>query len=301
MKLQEVLEKKNQLGYDAIAKDVDLSKQIQSQLVNLNLLQPPVDGKFGPTSIAALKEFQELVKASEQEFLGPITAKQLLEMKQEMLPKPSVNLGNDLGSRIIKYMMAKNYRVFTEPKEYNIVYVEGMNENGTLNNDAPNAFNDRRIVIEFNNGVPRIVNQWQATTEPGSHYTYTPMNPAGAARIKFGQYKSWSVGMHGNSDRHEALIQVTPITVHRDFNKDFKRIGDKTDTGLFAVNQHWGYDAPQNDIKNASAGCLVGRMRQGHREFMALIKQDRRYTRNPGYVFYTTIIPGDDLVKMFPG
>ncbi|AKG20121.1 peptidoglycan-binding domain-containing protein [Calothrix sp. 336/3] len=301
MKLEQLLETNNQLAYDAIAKDIDLSKQIQSQLVNLNLLQPPVDGKFGLMSIAALKEFQELVKASEREFLGPITAKQLLEMKQEMLPQPSMNLGNDLASRIIKYMVSKNYRVFTEPKEYNIVYVEGMNENGTLNDDAPNAFNDRRMVIEFNNGVPKIVNQWQATTEPGSQYTYTPMNPGGAARIKFGQYKSWSVGMHGNGDRHEALIQVAPITVHRDFNKDFKRTNDKSDTGMFAVNQHWGYDAPQNDIKNASAGCLVGRMRQGHREFMALIKQDRRYIRNSGYVFYTTIIPGDDLVKMFPG
>ena len=52
---------------------------------------------------------------------------------------------------------------------------------------------------------------------------------------------------------------------------------------------------------NASAGCLVGRTKEGHKEFMAIIKQDRRYVANNDYVFYTTIIPGDDLLKRFPG
>lgn len=146
-----------------------------------------------------------------------------------------------------------------------------------------------------------IVGNWQATTEPGSHYTFQPMNPKGAARIAFGQYKAWSVGIHGNADPHEALVQVEPVTVYRDFNKDFKRTGDKLDTGDdFYINQHWGYDAPVNDIKNAASGDLVGRTREGHREFMAIIKQDKRYVANHNYVFYTTIIPGDDLVKKFP-
>ena len=209
-------------------------------------------------------------------------------------------LANDLASKIVKYMLAKNYVVFTEPKEYNIVYVEGMNEDGSLNNNAPNQFNDRRMVIEVINKVPKIVNHWQATTEPGSYYTFQPLNPQGVARIAFGQYKAWSVGIHGTAEPQEALIQVAPVTVYRDFNQDFKRTGDKLDTGLFAIDQHWGYDAPVNDIKNASGGNLVGRTRKGHREFMAIIKQDRRYVANPNYVFYTTIIPGDDLVKKFP-
>ena len=26
------------------------------------------------------------------------------------------------------------------------------------------------------------------------------------------------------------------------------RTGDKLDTGLFGINQHWGYDYPRNDI-----------------------------------------------------
>ncbi|MDZ8106012.1 MAG: peptidoglycan-binding domain-containing protein [Nostoc sp. DedQUE12a] len=297
MKLQDFLGKDEKWGFEAIAKDPELTRQIQILLIGLGLLDPPADDKFGPVSAAALKKFQELMKIGETDYLGPVTAKELIETKPEELPKPPLKLGNDIASKIIKYMQAKNYQISTNPKEYNIVYLEGVNEDWTLNSDTPNQFNDRRIVIEVVDGVPKIVNHWQATTEPGSRYTYNPMNPGGAARIKFGQYKAWSVGIHGNSEPHEALIQVAPITVHRDFNKDFQRVGDKVDTGLFLVNQHYGYDAPVNDIKNASAGCLVGRRREGHREFMSIIKQDRRYLANKNYVFYTAVIPGDDLLK----
>ncbi|MDZ8053682.1 MAG: peptidoglycan-binding domain-containing protein [Aulosira sp. ZfuVER01] len=300
MKLQDFLGKQEKWNFEAIGQDTELTRQIQVLLIGLGLLDPPADGKFGPVSAAALTTFQELTKSGESDYLGAVTAKNLIETKPEELPEPPLKLSNSIASRIVKYLQAKNYQVFTGARQYNIVYIEGMNEDWSLNSDTPNQFNDRRIVIEIVEGVPKIVNHWQATTEPGSYYTYNPMNPAGAARIKFGQYKSWAVGYHGNADRHEALIQVAPITVHRDFNKDFQRTGDKLDTGLFQVNQHWGYDAPVNDIKNASAGCLVGRRRDGHREFMAIIKQDRRYLANKDYVFYTTVIPGDDFLKTVP-
>jgi murein L,D-transpeptidase YcbB/YkuD len=39
-------------------------------------------------------------------------------------------------------------------------------------------------------------------------------------------------------------------------------------------------------------------MRQGHREFMSLIKKDRRYQLNDRYIFYTTVIYGQDLMQM---
>ncbi|MBD2201330.1 peptidoglycan-binding protein [Calothrix sp. FACHB-1219] len=301
MKLQDFLGTQEKWNFEAIAEDIDLTRQIQVLLMGLGLLDPPADGKFGPVSAAALKEFQELTKSGEKDYLGAVTAKNLIETKPGDLPQPPLKLSSNIASRIIKYLQLKDYQISIGAKQYNIVYIEGMSEDWTLNGDAPNQFNDLRIVIEIVEGVPKIVNHWQATTEPGRHYTHNPMNPKGAARIKFGQYKAWAVGFHGNADRHEALIQVAPITVHRDFDKNFIRTGDKLDTGLFAVNQHWGYDAPANDIKTASAGCLVGRRRDGHREFMSIIKQDRRYLVNKDYVFYTTIIPGDDFVKTVPG
>lgn len=198
-------------------------------------------------------------------------------------------------------MRAKKYLLFAGVGYYNIIYIEGMNANGTLNSDAPNQFNDRRLVLQTVGGIPQIIGNWEATTEPGSHYTYSPMNSGGAARIKFGQYTSWRVGMHGTRDRHEALVQVAPVSVHRDFNKDFIRSRDRIDSGLFGINQHWGYDLPFNNIATASAGCLVGRTRGGHREFMNLVKQDVRYKKDPSFIFTTTIIPGDELVRLFPG
>jgi hypothetical protein len=148
------------------------------------------------------------MKINEPEQLGAETAKQLIEAKPEDLPVPPLKLGNDLASRIVKYMQLKKYEIFQGIRQYNIVYVEGMNGDATLNNDPPNNFNDRRMVIQIVDGVPAIVGNWQGTTEPGYRYTQRPMNPGGAARIKFGQYKAWQVGIHGTTDRHEALIQT---------------------------------------------------------------------------------------------
>src|SRR5262249_33063880 len=141
----------------------------------------------------------------------------------------------------------------------------------------------------------KIVGLWEATTEPGKRYVVNPINSKGAARIAFGQYTAWQVGLHRND--HEALIQTGgPVTLFRDANKDNKRDGDAQDTGFFGINQHWGYDLPASDIGGASAGCLVGRTTAGHREFMAVVKSDPRYISNHAFVFSTAIIPASEIV-----
>jgi hypothetical protein len=80
-----------------------------------------------------------------------------------------------------------------------------------------------------------------------------------------------------------------------DLNEDFERTGDATFVGLFGVNQHWGFDLPKADIRSASAGCLVGRTKKGHRDFMALLKADPRYEASHGYRFMTAVIPAAAL------
>ena len=300
MNLYDFYKKQIEVSFEVVAADKELATHIQEVLIWLRLLDAPSDGKFGPVSTAAIKQFQKLMKSSDYGYLGPETAKKLIQTSPDDLPQPGLLLGNDLASRIIKYMQKKGYQIATGNQEYNIVYLEGTNADGTLNRDAPNQFNDRRMVIQIVNGKATILGNWEGTTEPGYYYTYHPMNPKGAARIAFGQYKSWRVGTHGNSEPHEALVQVAPIKVHRDANKDTMRSGDATEEGLFAVNQHWGYDYPRINIGLASAGCLVGRTRDGHREFMKIIKQDRRYQMNNDYLFLTAVIAGDDLLKQFP-
>ncbi len=198
--------------------------------------------------------------------------------------------------RIANYCRAKGYKLNTNEGEINIIWVEGMNPDGKINGDEPNQFNDTASIYDHQF---TLLGCWSGTTEPGRWYTQHPMNPKGAARIAFGQYKSWRVGIHGNSEPHEALVQVAPVAVYRDRNRDMLRTGDELEWGLFGINQHWGYDLPPSDIGLASAGCMVIRSRQGHREFMSLVKTDIRYDpvlpQNKRHIFSTIIIPGDQL------
>lgn len=249
-----------------------MNLDIQERLIKKGLLDPPADGSFGKQSKAAL-EYENKI--------------------QSIVPK----LDNSYASRVVKYMQSKGYFVAMGDRMYNIVYIEGINDDATVNADTPNQWNDLRTIIEITEaGIPRFMGMWNATTEPGAKYTNNPLNPGGAFRIKFGQYKAWQVGVHKD---HEALVQCGDIEGWRDKNKDFQRTGDKLVKGSdFGVNQHWGYDMAT--IEGASAGCLVGRTRTGHREFMTLVKRDRRYQVSSSYTFMATIIAGDDLVKQFP-
>lgn len=206
-----------------------------------------------------------------------------------------------LAQRLIAYCQAKHYKIDRGLGEKNIIYVEGMYPNGTLNDDAFNIWNDARLVIEFKKDIPEIVGAWEATTEPGKYYTEKPLNIAGAARIAFGQYQSWQLGTLSQKNPQIALIQTGgAVTVYRDLNQDGLRIGDRTSTGNFGINQTGASDAPSNDIGIWSGGSLVGRTSDGHQQFIALCKQDPRYLKDNRYIFQTTVIAGDDLFKRNP-
>ncbi|WP_454617625.1 glycosyl hydrolase 108 family protein [Bradyrhizobium cenepequi] len=222
---------------------------------------------------------------------------------RETAPAPTTRapVVSDLAHLVVAALERKGYQVDRGPGELNIVYVEGMNPDGTPNNDEANKWNDLRLLIRFEGGQPKIVGKWAATTEPGRYYTENPLSPLGCARIAFGQYVSWQVGMHhaGKPSGHEALVQTGGlVTVCRDLNKDGLRMGDRCETGEFFINQHWGYDLAEVD--KASAGCLVGQSKDGHREFMALVKSDPRYRINPKYVFATAILPESEVLAAVP-
>lgn len=192
--------------------------------------------------------------------------------------------------KIIDYCKSKQYKLSEQDGTVNIIYIEGMNRDGSINDDSPNIFNDLRTIFDSR---LKCVAVWQGTTEPGRKYTLNPLNRKGAARIAFGQYYAWQVGWHKN---HEALAQTGgKVLIHRDANKDFIRTGDDTEWGYFGINQHWGYDLSTTNIGAASAGCLVGRTRDGHREFMEIVKKDARYLNNEDYVFSSIILPGDQI------
>jgi peptidoglycan hydrolase-like protein with peptidoglycan-binding domain len=284
------------IAFDTLAGErPDLVLETQQILSNLGYLDPPPDGFMGPTTRWAITEFCKLNGLSTTGGLTKDIAAALLSPHQLL---PEIRPCGQWIDRIIAYMQKKNYFICRHPDGKNIVYVEGVDADGSLNPQTPNVFEDLRIVFSIGPDGKPLIQPWVATTEPGKPYTMNPMNPKGAARIALGQYKSWAVGTHvgaSGKDPHEALIQCAPIDVYRDSKKDFKREGPIY-TGIFGVNQHWGYDQPKDDVGTASAGCLVGEKRDGHRAFMAVVKSDPRFRANNGYKFVTAVIPGHEAL-----
>jgi len=276
-----------------IGGDAALVRQVQERLAAIGLLDPPPDGDFGTASLWATEQFLRKAGSARKTVLDREAAALLLSDRAgELFP---LNDTDSLAGRVARAMKAEGHWFCRHPDCVNIVYVEGMDPDGTPNEDAPNKFNDLRLLLRVNRaGNPDIADLWDATTEPGTFYTQIEkLDPRGAARIAFGQYKSWSVGIHmkGRRSEHEALVQTKPVRVFRDLNADFERTGDEMFEGLFGINQHCGFDMPKSDIGRASAGCLVGRTRSGHREFMTLCKADPRYMVNNSYRFLASVLP----------
>jgi tail lysozyme len=274
-----------------VAGDSELASEVQACLIQYGLLDPPVDGEFGGVSNWALSEFCSQKNIDLGQGLTKSLARKLLQAAQHPIP---IAFGSNLASRIARAMSNAGYWINRHPKCLNIVYVEGMNGDGTANDNKPNRFNDCRCLLSIDaNGKPRLAGIWDGTTEPSRYFTEVDIqDPGGAARIAFGQYKAWTVGTYNN---HEVLRQATAITVFRDLNKDYRREGDKSDTGVFGIHHHWGYNYPKNDLGRSSAGCLVGRTKKGHLEFMKLVKSDPRHKAANAYRIMATVLPVSDL------
>lgn len=297
MKLDDIVSSNLSIARPMIGGDRELAIEIQTRLGDLGLLDPPADGKFATASQWALEQFLKMIDSPRNVPIDAGIARQLLEADAgEFLP---ITLKDNLASRLVTAARKEGYWLSRHPDCVNILYIEGLDADGTPNDDAPNVFNDLRLVLSISRaGNPQIVGEWEATTEPGRFYTSVKkLDPRGAARIKFGQYKSWAVGTHmmGRPSAHEALVQVSDIVVFRDLNEDFEREGDETFTGTFGINQHCGHDVPKGDIGRASAGCLVGRTKGGHKEFMQICKADARFVANNSYKFMTGVLPASAL------
>ncbi len=289
--------------------------EIQTRLCDLGLLDPEFDGSvakpfgpgqkadgaFGPNSLSAIFEFTRLAGIPyyfngqiRQEWLQMLASATSLFFSPLILhPLLDDSPSTLLAKRVLRYMDSKNYWIARSPNMYNIVYVEGMNAEGTSFFDAANLWNDRRMVIRIRpGGNPEMVHNFDATTEPGIPVRARP-HALGIARIAFGQYKSWKVGLHKN--KQVALKQSSEVRIHRDKDKNGIRTGDKIFVGTdFGINQHsTTVNTPK--VGDWSAGCLVGREWGEHLAFLSTVKSDVRYTQNANYEFVTAVLPGDEL------
>lgn len=209
---------------------------------------------------------------------------------QPVAPTPS----GDLATRIVSAMKAKGYDITIGSYVLNIVYVEGMNRDGTRNDNRPNVFNDTRMLIRCEeNKPPVIIGNWEATTTPGRFWTEHRLNPGGAFQIALGQQTAWQIGTYHDAP---ALRQAGPLKHYRDDNDDYQRNGPLYTSDDTGVHHHAGYNYKHDDIGRSSAGCLVGRMVDGHAEFMEWLSKDPRYVKDHRFLFTATILAQEDVL-----
>ncbi len=198
------------------------------------------------------------------------------------------------GNKILDYMKSKNYKIF----DLNMVVMEDSDELGNPIPNTPDVFNDRFLVIKRDGTV---LHNATCTSEPGKFYTMNPLNRNGAARIGITQYvDTWSIGNH--KGQVGALTQSAPMTVWRDGNKDYMRVGDKTDRGLFGINIHTtstSRGASPTTIGKWSAGCVV--LRFSTFFYDKLVPLWRNYRNSFGVQpgkFSLTVIDTSDFVRI---
>jgi hypothetical protein len=177
---------------------------------------------------------------------------------------------------LIAAMEREKYQVFGNnymPYNLNLVGIRSADP-------APNVFNDQLWVFWKNNaGKLDNINIYAITTDPGSYWLKNPMNPNGTGILKPGQYPGlWEIGIHKT---YEALVQVKPCILIRDFNRDgvLDDTSGREETGLFGVNlHHAGEDSATVD--KYSAACQVFKRKADFNEFMDLARQARNFWGN---------------------
>lgn len=119
-----------------------------------------------------------------------------------------------------------------------------------------------------------IVEYWQGTTDPGAYWLREPMNVDGTAILVPGQYRSaWQIGLHRGS--YEALVQIAPVKVYRDNNRDSILDHVAPEPGLFGINIHASTrreGGTSTAVQKWSAGCQVHATEEGFSRMMSLAR-----------------------------
>ena len=179
--------------------------------------------------------------------------------------------------QVIETMNRLNYKVFdNDSKPYNLNIVGVRTADMT-----PNVFNDFEYCFWKYKGSWEGL-KFQVTTDPGLYYLKNPLNTAGTAIIKPGQYPGlWQRGLH--QGKYTALRQVGNISVYRDANRDGKYdISGKVYTGdNFGINNHRAVENGRSImVEKWSAGCVVFEDYYHFEIFMRLISEAEKNWTN---------------------
>ena len=195
--------------------------------------------------------------------------------------------------QIQKAVESKGYKWF-EGGDYNlnIVGVRNSDTNGVVTNKF-----DDKFTLSYSVGGEMKYHEFDATTDPGSHWEKNLLNKDGVAILVPGQYRgSHEIRLH--KGQYEALCQKKPVKVYRDNNMDGKydMLEENIHEGIYGINIHratkWeGKKSTQ--IDKWSAGCQVIAANDDFRLFMEIVNKAKDIWGNS---FTYTLIESKDIV-----
>ena len=173
-------------------------------------------------------------------------------------------------SRIKAILNSQSYEVYVKPYQLNVVGLRSKNTNA-------NSFDDEIHVFYRTEKGDWNYHSYKATTDPGTFWLNNPSYTQGTAILAQGQYKdAYAIGLHRG--KYEALRQVKPVTVIRDYNRDslLDFNNGTQQTGVFGINIHRAEsDGTTKYIDKYSAGCQVFQNAGDFNQFMDLCERHK--------------------------
>ena len=196
-------------------------------------------------------------------------------------------------NRIKAALLRKGYVWFNDDLntgyDVNIVSIRKSVQGDTVTN----VFDDL-ITLSFKINGKWVYYEWAVTVDPGKKSVLEYSNKDGVGILVPSQYRgAYHIGLH--KGQYEALVQIKPVKVFRDKNKNLRFDMDpKTiQEGMFGINIHRSYPLTESTfVENWSAGCTVFKRAKDFKEFMEIIKKSRTIH---GEFFTYALINGTDI------
>lgn len=158
----------------------------------------------------------------------------------------------------LELMAAKNYTVLTSIGQLNVI--------GFRNSEArPDFFDDLISIFEMT-AEGWQAHHYEASTLPGLPYLRKPLVDQGVAILVPGQYRdAYRIGLH--KGKYPALVQVRPVKVYRDNDRDEVYDKRNVEEGLFGINIH-RVPGDSDRVGMNSAGCQVIKTLPDYADFL---------------------------------
>ena len=195
--------------------------------------------------------------------------------------------------QIQKAVEGKGYKYFTSDNyDVNIIGIRNSETGGKVTN----KFDDWVTLSYKDENGKWFYHEFEATTDPGSHWEKNLLNKDGVAILVPGQYRgSHTIGLH--QGKYEALRQHKPLKVYRDKNKDgvYDFLEENIHEGIYGINIHRATSREGGksvQIDKWSAGCQVIAANADFKLFMELVNKAAKLYGNS---FTYTLIESKDI------